>query len=272
MKTSEIPEGYVYTDTVDKIAGVAAAKVSALQQSPVRYFFAAALAGIYVGLGIILIFSIGAPLAAVKSPVIKLVMGTSFGIALTLVIIAGSELFTGLNMVMTCGLARKKTRIIDVALIWIVAWLGNLFGSLFIAWLYSQTGFMQSTELSSFVNAVSAQKMSASFTNLFVRGIFCNVLVCLAVWMCFRLTSEAAKLGVIFWCLFAFIASGFEHSIANMTLLAIPLFSVPLEGVTWIGYARNIAIVTAGNILGGALLIGAIYSFISIKKEVPLES
>lgn len=262
----------MYLETIEKVSKAAVGKAAVARSTPIRYTVAAMLAGMYVGFGIILIFSIGAPFFSATSPATKLVMGTSFGIALTLVIMAGSELFTGLNLVMTCGLIRREVRIQDIVRVWSLAWFGNLVGSLAIAWIFSKTGFATTGDLSKFFNTVSAQKMNAPFIALFSRAILCNMLVCLAVWMLFRLVSETAKLITIFWCLFAFIGSGFEHSIANMSLLAIPLFSGPLEGVSWFGYMRNLVIVTFGNAIGGALLIGGVYCFISIKRETSREN
>src|SRR6266536_5756621 len=93
--------------TVEKIAVAAAGKAVAMRKSPLGYLILSAMAGIYVGFGIVLIFAIGAPLLANNSPAAKIAMGASFGIALSLVIMAGSELFTGNNMVMTIGMMRR---------------------------------------------------------------------------------------------------------------------------------------------------------------------
>ncbi len=106
---------------------------------------------------------------------------------------------------------------------------------------------------------VAAMKMSASAWELFIRGILCNLLVCLAVWMAARTKNEAAKIMLIFWCLFAFIGSGFEHSIANQSLLGMALFLPHGEAISWGGFAWNQVFVGLGNILGGALLVGGVY-------------
>ena len=102
-------------------------------------------------------------------------------------------------------------------------------------------------------------KISLPPEQLFIRGIFCNILVCLAVWCTFRLKTETSKLIMIFWCLFAFVTSGFEHSIANMSLLVIG------ATITVAGSLYNLFFVTLGNILGGVLL-GVTYHYISNKK------
>lgn len=258
----------MYSETVTTIADASAVKAAFLRRYPVRYFLAALFAGVFVGLGIILIFSLGAPLAADRSPLVKLVMGASFGIALTLVIMAGSELFTGLNMVMILGVMRKKVKLLDLGIVWVVSFFGNLLGSIGLAYLVVLAGMLKNEAFRTFITGVAATKMSASLSELFVRGILCNMLVCLAVWMAFRLKEEAAKMIAIFWCLFAFIASGYEHSIANMTLMAVPLLGPhDTHVLSWVGYVRNLFFVTAGNIVGGGLLIGGIYGYISKTVE-----
>ena len=101
--------------------------------------------------------------------------------------------------------------------------------------------------------------MNAPAIALFARAILCNWLVCLALWMSGRMTSDAAKCIAIFWCLFAFIGSGFEHSVANMTLLAIALLSDHPETITVGGMVYNLVWVTLGNIVSGAIIMGAGY-------------
>jgi nitrite transporter NirC len=126
------------------------------------------------------------------------------------------------------------------------------------------SGVMSRAPVKEFVLGVVAAKMSAPAGELFFRAVLCNMLVCLAVWMGLRTKSESARLVLIFWCLFAFIGSGFEHSVANMTLLGIGMF-LPHDPalVSWAGFARNMTLVTAGNIVGGALLIGLPYWFVA---------
>ncbi len=256
----------MYIESLDKAAKAAQLKTSLLKSSWVKYLMASTLAGLYVGLGIILIFTLGAPLAKAGLPTLKLVMGASFGIALTLVIIAGAELFTGNNMIMVMGNIRKTVTLKDTALIWLVSYIGNLIGSIVLAFLFAKSGLANSPEMSDFTHKIVAMKMSAPIIQLFIRGILCNILVCLAVWMCFRVQEDTAKVFVIFWCLFAFISSGFEHSVANMTLLAIPLFNPHPVDIGWMGYIRNLLWVSLGNIVGGSVVIAGIYSFVSVGK------
>ena len=98
--------------------------------------------------------------------------------------------------------------------------------------------------------------MSAPGTELFVRAMLCNWLVCLAIWGAARSKSDTAKCIIIFWCLFAFIAAGFEHSVANMTLFSVALFSEHPETVSLAGAVRNLVWVTLGNTFSGAVFMG----------------
>jgi nitrite transporter len=109
------------------------------------------------------------------------------------------------------------------------------------------------------VMKVAAMKMNASGASLFARAVLCNWLVCLAIWMAARVDSDIAKCAVIFWCLLAFIACGFEHSVANMTLLGLALAGNHPESVSLTGAAWNLGWVTLGNIVGGALFVGGAY-------------
>ena len=247
----------MYHETIENIAAISAAKSSYLKNSLLSYLVASILAGTYVGFGIILIFTIGAPLVAANASVVSLVMGISFGIALTLVVFAGSELFTGNNMCMVIGALEKKVVLRDVINVWGWSWIGNFLGSAGLAALAALSGVMASK--ADFVAKIAQAKMQAPWLELFIRAILCNWLVCLAIWTSARTKSDAAKCILIFWCLFAFIACGFEHSVANMTLLPLALFLPHPETVTWLGLGKNLFVVSLGNIIGGGFCVGFLY-------------
>jgi len=255
----------LYRDTVEATAAIAVKKARFLRERPSGYLLGSMLAGAYVGLGIILIFSIGAPLAAANDPLRAALMGASFGIALSLVIIGGAELFTGNNLTMVCGLWLRQTTARDLIDVWVVSWIGNLIGSVLLASMVWLSGAAV-TKASGFVTSVALAKVSAPLWPLFLKAVLCNWLVCLAVWTSIRATSEAAKLVMIFWCLFAFIGSGFEHSIANMTLLTLAMLMPATEGLTWSACAYNITVVTLGNIVGGAVMVAGVYCFASCPR------
>jgi nitrite transporter NirC len=223
------------------------------------------MAGAYVGLGIILIFSVGAKVDPAWQ---KLVMGTSFGIALTLVVFAGSELYTGLTMIMPIGWLCRKVGIADLCKVWTIAWIGNLAGAVLLALIFvAGGGGAVLADGAPLLLKVAGAKMSAPAFELVMRGILCNWLVCLALWMAYRTTSDAAKLGMIFWCLFAFIASGYEHSVANMTIFSIALLADHPDTVSLAGMGHNLLWVTLGNTISGTLFMATAYWFASRQSK-----
>ncbi len=254
----------MYTEAYTAMMKAAKTKIDFLKENPLGYLLASAMAGIFVGFGILLIFTIGGLLNGQGSA--KIVMGASFGIALSLVIMAGAELFTGNNMVMTAGALGKTVKWSDAVKIWIYSLLGNWIGAVILAAFFFGTGLANSPT-GEFIAKASAAKMSIPLLPLFLRAFLCNMLVCLAVWSSFKLQSESGKLIMIFWCLFAFITTGFEHSVANMTLLTVSLFSPFDAAISLNGYFYNILVVVVGNMAGAIFGLAIPYYFISKRKE-----
>lgn len=254
----------MYMDTIQKMGDSAKNKSDLLGKSIIKYLLSSVLAGMYVGFGVMLTFSIGAPFAAANSPATKLIMGTSFGIALSLVIFAGAELFTGNTMVLVLGRLLKKVSLRDVIGIWVLSFVGNWMGSILLAYLTVYSGLLTNPPQSNFILSVAEAKMSAPALQLFLRGILCNMLVCLAVWASTKVKEDTAKLILIWWCLFGFVGAGFEHSIANMSLLGMALLLPHDPAVIHMGgYLYNLAVVTVGNVIGGTCLVGISYWYIS---------
>ncbi len=257
----------MYHESIDQFANVADGKVKALKRNPGGFFVGAMMAGAYVGFGIILIFILGSD-ADPQSK--KLIMGASFGIALTMVVFAGSELFTGHNMYMPLALFKRKITGSDLIVVWVTVWVGNLAGSAFVGGLFVLGGASGIVDVSdSFLNEVAGSKMNAPAVELLARGMLCNWLVCLALWMAERTSNDTAKCIVIFWCLFGFIASGFEHSVANMTLFTIALLGEHPEAVSLSGASYNLLWVTIGNLLSGSLFMAGGYWLYSGGGDVP---
>lgn len=255
----------MFRTEVENVAHYAEKKIKSLKQSKLSYLSAAALAGMYIGISMIFIFTIGGFLHSANSPAYKIVMGASFGIALSLVMVAGSELFTGTNMVMTIGALEKKTSWMDALKIWLASWIGNFIGAIITVGLFLATGLAKGTT-GKFIIEGAQGKISPTALQIFARGILCNILVCLAVWCYYKLKSETAKLIMIFWCLFAFITSGFEHSVANMTLLPLAFILSKGVEVTAAGVAHNLIFATLGNLVGGALFVAVPY-WITVRKD-----
>lgn len=257
----------MYSEQINNLSAVAVKKDNALKNSKSKYLVASALAGMFVGLGIVFIFTIGGILNAANSPETKIMMGAAFGVALSLVMMCGSELFTGNNLVMTVGALEKTVTWKSAINIWIYSFIGNFIGALVLASLYVGSGLAKYPATSEFILKSAGTKMSAPFIEIFIRGILCNILVCLAVWCFFKLKEEVAKLIMIFWCLFAFITTGYEHSVANMTLLSVALMIPHKDPVNFIGLLNNITASTLGNLVGGAVFVGAAYWYISKPKK-----
>src|SRR3954463_753442 len=150
-------------DTIETVAAAADKKLQLLSGSLGRYLILSALAGAYVGLGIALIFAIGAPLAAAQSPFVKVVMGASFGVALTLVIFAGSELFTGNAMVLAVAGVERKASLEQIGGIWGWSSLATLLGSLLVAWRVARSGALGGDPQRGLVETVAAGKMALPF-------------------------------------------------------------------------------------------------------------
>lgn len=257
----------MYIATRELLSKAAQGKAKFVKESKGRYLVASGLAGFYVGLGIIFIMTIGGLLYSAGSPAVKIVMGASFGIALSLVIMSGSELFTGNNMIMTVGVLDKKVSLKSLFSVWIFSYIGNFFGSIIVGFFFVQTG-LASGDVGDFMIKIAAGKMGGDFLPLLYKGIMCNILVCLAVLSSVKMKSESGKLIMIFWCLFAFITSGFEHSIANMTIFSIGLLIEHPDTISVLGMFQNLIPVTAGNIIGGAVILGGSYFYMGKKQEV----
>jgi len=254
----------MFNDEITAVSNAAKAKNNLLGNNPMGYILAAVLAGIFIGIGILLALTAGGLLTG--NPFARIVMGCVFGGALSLVVMAGGELFTGNVFVMAVGFAKKNVSAGVCLKIWALSYLGNLTGSIILSVIFVWCG-LAAGSVGAFISSAAEVKMSIPPLALICRGVLCNVLVCLAVWCSFRCKSEAAKLIMIFWCLLALLTTGYEHCIVNMTLLTVSLLS-PAAGaaVSLSGWIYNIALSTVGNIIGGIVFVALPYSVISKQK------
>ncbi|TPG59975.1 formate/nitrite transporter family protein [Ewingella americana] len=219
------------------------------------YLIRAMLGGVYIGIGIILIFTLGNTLPPEFRP---LIMGATFGIALTLILVAGAYLYTGHTFVFSCYIldsrfrSRSKLSFSKCLAMLCTTWVGNLLGAMLLAYGIAHI-FSPLTLESSIVHSAALAKVTFTPTSLILKGFFCNLLVCLAIWMWNRLKETVSGLICVWWCLLAFIACGFEHSVANMTLLFLSYFG---EGshITLGQIFYNLGYVTLGNTLAGFVL------------------
>jgi len=211
----------------------------------------------------------------------KLLGGLAFSLGLILVIIAGAELFTGNNLIMM-GFGSGVVTYKQLLKNWGVSYLGNFIGSIFIVGLmyFSNQWMIKDYLLGAKAVLIAADKVNLTFTEAFVRGILCNLLVCLAVWLCFSARTVVGKVSAIIFPITAFVASGFEHSIANMYFIPMGIIlkgnsnvmnkvlevapDANLSRLNITGLLGNLLPVTLGNIVGGAVLVAAIYWLIIV--------
>ena len=244
-------------EALDESAELAVAKAAQARRTLPRYLASSALAGVFVGVAVVLLLSVAGPLAASTSPATKLVQGAVFGVALTLVVFAGAELFTGNVMVMVHGVWARRVSPAQLVAVWVASLAGNFAGSIGFAALVHGGGTLTGPG-GDLVAAVVKAKDAATGPQLFWRSVLCNMLVCLALWMAARTRSDGAKLAVLWWALLAFVASGFEHSVANMTVFGLGIFD---GTATWAQLFRNLAWTVPGNVVGGGLLVGVAYAW-----------
>jgi len=215
----------------------------------------------------------------------KLLGGLVFCLGLILVIVAGAELFTGNNLIVMAYVSRKIS-LQRLLRNWTIVFCGNLAGSLAMVFLLSQSGQWTAAGASVGVKAlmIANAKVNLTFLQALSRGILCNILVCLAVWLCFSGRSVTDKVLAIIFPITAFVALGFEHSVANMYFVPAGLVlkhntqvlsaaegllgQVPdLSRLTIFGFlVRNLLPVSLGNIIGGGLLIGIVYWFVYLRR------
>jgi nitrite transporter NirC len=263
-------------EAVDENAVLARSKADQLRNQPARYLLSAVLAGAFIGVGVVLLASAVGPLLAGGSVAVKLTSGAIFGVALTLVVFAGTSLFTGEVMFMLQGLIARGVKVTDLIAVWIASLVGNFVGSVAFAWVVHQAGSLaigatpkKAGAGDFFVTTAVLGKIHATNAQLFWRAVLCNMLVCLALWMGSRTRSDTAKMVLIWWCLFAFIAAGFEHSIVNMTVFSLAIFNNVAD---WSDLFHNLLLTVPGNIVGGGVIVGIAYGYLGKKKTAPAVS
>lgn len=242
------------------------------------------LAGAFIALGAIFMTVVMTGAADLPWGVARLLGGVVFSLGLILVIVGGAELFTG-DSLMIVACAGRRITIASLLRAWLVVYLGNIAGAVgtaFLVYLSGHYGFAGGA-LGKTALAVAAAKAALPTAQLFFLAVLCNVLVCLAVWMSFGARSVADKVLVIVPPIAAFVAAGFEHSIANLYFLpyalAIKAWAPPefwsAIGQTAAAYpaltlgasVHNIAVATIGNLIGGSLMVGAVYWFVYLRRR-----
>lgn len=232
------------------------------------------LAGAYVGFGGILMTTVKVETAQyLGTGMTNMLGGAAFSVGLMLVVIAGAELFTG-NCLIPMGVFQRKISISGLFKNWTVVYFGNVIGSLLLVFLMFFSGlYGNSGNLTSLGNVgVSISETKAGlgldfpsgWIMAFCRGILCNWLVCLAVWLAVSADTTTGKILSCFFPIMAFVASGFEHSIANWYLL--PIGYLLDSSIQMSGIIGNLIVVTLGNIVGGAFFVGFLYWVVYLRE------
>jgi formate transporter len=255
---SELYDAYAPGEVARRVetVGVAKAKLATLP-----LLMLGVLAGAFIGLGSMLFVIVRAD-PTLGPAASQIVGGVVFSLGLVLVTVAGAELFTGNNllvMVWADGLIGSR----DVLRNWLLVCAANFVGAAGLAVLVFASGHtaMAGGAIGRTVLRIALAKQDLPALEAFTRGVLCNVLVCMAVWMAMAGRSVVDRIAAVVFPVTAFVAAGFEHSIANMYLMPLAMLVQQPGGpaVTWGGMAANLAMVIAGNLLGGSVLVGLTY-------------
>jgi len=231
------------------------------------------LAGFYIAFGAELATIVTQDAAAhVGAGIARLLGGSVFSVGLMLVVICGAELFTGNSLLVKAALHGEIGwgKLLEN---WLVVLIGNFAGSLFFAWLMLHSRLWEGGEVARHAMAIAAGKTTLPFDVALIRGILCNWLVCLAVFMAVAARDIPGKMLACFAPIMAFVTSGFEHSVANMYFIPTGLLiqsqlGMPQPGLTWGSFfVANLLPVTLGNIIGGVVFVAGAYWFVHLKRS-----
>ena len=234
------------------------------------------LAGGFIGLGA-MYFNLVTSDATLGFAAARVLGGVVFSLGLILVVVAGAELFTGNNLIIMAWVVKRVTTA-DILKNWALVFTANFIGAFGLAILIflSNHAAMAGGAVGQNAVRIAAVKTTLPFSQAFFRGVLCNVLVCLAVWLCLGGRNVFDKVVAIIFPISAFVAAGFEHSVANMYFIPLGLLlrahvpapaGVDMYGLTWGGFLHNLLPVTLGNIVGGAVMVGLVY-WLVYRREV----
>ncbi len=255
--------------------GVAKARAPALTTIAL-----AVLAGAFIALGGVFATIIGTHSNLGFGPT-RMMMGVGFALGLILVIVAGAELFTGNNLVVM-SLVSRRISVFDLLRNWGLVYIGNFIGALSIvaAVCYSDWCSQDGYHVGANALSIATAKVDLSFQTAFFRGILANALVCLAVWLAVSGRTLTDKVLAVLFPIAAFVASGFEHSVANMYFIPLGLHlsdnpkvlqaagltaDQVSNALTVPGFLHNLSAATLGNVIGGALFVGLVYWVIYLR-------
>jgi formate/nitrite transporter len=261
--------------------------VHKITMAPLRVLALAVLAGAFIGLGGAFATTAAAGAGTAPWGLIRIVVGVVFSLGLILVLIGGAELFTGNNLIVMAW-AGGRVGTTELLRNWTIVFAGNSLGAIATAAVVYLAGVHRfgGGAWGSAAIAIAAEKLELGFVQAVALGLLCNALVCLAVWLTYSARSTTDRILAIVPPISAFVATGFEHSIANLYFVPLGIFVaafdptfVAAQGIaaqatslTWIGFVlRNLVPVTLGNVVGGSLLVGAVYWFVYLGPQTKRE-
>ena len=252
---------------------------------PLTLLVLAVLAGAFIALGSMFATTVLAGSQGhVPFGIARAAAGLVFSLGLILVVVGGAELFTG-NTLMVMAWASRKVRLVEMLRAWAVVYVGNFIGAIGTALLVLLAGqyLLDNGSAGGVALGLAAAKTALPFWRAFFLGVLCNVLVCLAVWLALSGRSTSDRILAIIFPVAAFVAAGFEHSVANMYMIPLGLFIKAwapaafwtaigrspddYAGLTWMGLIDNLVPVTLGNVIGGGVLVGAVYWFVYLRRR-----
>lgn len=251
-------------------ADAGAAKAAFTSSDTPRLLLSAAMAGAYISLGAVLSLTLGfgfPELTAGNPGLQRLLSGLSFPIGLMLVVVLGAELFTGNNAVLIPSMVSGRHGSRLTLLNWVLVYLGNLAGALsFTYFMVYLCGLTASGPWHNAIVGIAEAKVSMGWWTVFLKGIGANWCVCLAVWLALSGKTLIDKIVGCWWPVMAFVVLGYEHSIANMFFIPLGMMEGADVGILQ-SVTANFIPATLGNIVGGALLVGAVNSYLQLKKR-----
>ncbi len=257
------------SEVIEAVHAIGASKLALSSRFSLRFFLLSILAGAYIALGGVLsvIIGFGFPELTAGNPGLqKLLSGCVFPVGLILVVVLGAELFTGNNALLMPQLMSRRCGWGSVLVNWGAVWVGNFIGALLLLYfLVTLTGIVAVEPYHSAVVKMAETKVSMNWLTVFLKGIGANWCVCLAIWLALSAKSSGAKMFGCWLPVMAFVALGYEHAIANMFFIPCGM----LEGAdvtVWRMIWGNLIPATAGNIIGGALLVGCVHAYLWSKK------
>jgi nitrite transporter NirC len=242
----------MYNEAIGQLLNNAQKQARFLKGNPFGYLLSAMLSGVFISLSVILYSSVWTQNST--SPAVELLSGAMVPLGLILVVFAGTMLFTANPFIITLGAIKKKISWLDLAKIIPMVYVGNWIGTLLISLVFKATGHLQGALAANLVE-IFAAKLDLSFWQIIARGFLCNILVCAAIWSTHRFESFTAKFLIIFFSLLAFMATGFENCIANMSQGSLALLSP--GGMQAIGIGNYLWVIlgsTLGNISAGVFV------------------